>query len=238
MKKYFIIIVLILTIICCFGGCKMKGFDSKKEAEKFIIKEMEKKYKENFEIKEVKEYKEEKIGIKWILAEMTSEKSKERKAIVYARNTGEIEDNYHINFFRDDIEKLVEPLCEGRTEIKEYTIEIAGHPSTDVWNENDSLEKYLDKEPYKVNIVAEICKGPTDDEYAKYIYKWLSDLYASKLNIQLTVNEEGGVMIFSENLKDSTLSDFTQEVLVEKIYNWRGTSETIKNYEKWKEENQ
>lgn len=45
-------------------------------------------------------------------------------------------------------------------------------------------------------------------------------------------------MIFSENLKDSTLSDFTQEVLVEKIYNWRGTSETIKNYEKWKEENQ
>lgn len=58
------------------------------------------------------------------------------------------------------------------------------------------------------------------------------------MNIQLTVNEEGGVMIFSENLKDSTLSDFTQEVLVEKIYNWRGTSETIKNYEKWKEENQ
>ena len=61
-KTIFLIIVLILSVIT-LGGCKMKVFNNQKEAEEFILQNLEDKYGENFDITKVKKYKEEKIGI-------------------------------------------------------------------------------------------------------------------------------------------------------------------------------
>lgn len=52
-KTIFLIIVLILSVIT-LGGCKMKGFNNQKEAEEFILQNLEDKYGENFDITKVK----------------------------------------------------------------------------------------------------------------------------------------------------------------------------------------
>ena len=85
-KTIFLIIVLILSVIT-LGGCKMKGFNNQKEAEEFILQNLEDKYGENFDITKVKKYKEEKIGINWIQAEAKAE-NQDDIFQVYARNTG------------------------------------------------------------------------------------------------------------------------------------------------------
>lgn len=239
MKKICIEIVLFTIIICLLEGCKMKGFDSKKDAEKYVIQAMEEKYNEKFEITKVINYQEEKIGIKWITAEVESKQDNEKRATVYARNTGRTEDNYHIYYFKSQIEDLINPLCEERSGIKDYTVEIEGKTTDSIWNETNTLEEYLNKGEYKVDIIAYVDAGKTDDENAEIIYGWLKDLYESGYNIQFTVNEADDIVIFSENLQDNRLSleDFTHQTIAEKIAEWRGTSETIKNYEKWKQEN-
>lgn len=238
MKKIYIEIILFTIIICLLGGCRMKGFESKKDAEKYVIQTMEEKYNEKFEITNVINYKEEKIGIKWITAKVESKQDNEKKATVYARNTGLVEDNYHIYYFKSQIEDLVDPLCEARSGIKNYEVIVEGNTTNSNWNEKNTLEEYLDKGEYKVDIIGYVDEGKTDDEYADIIYNWLVDLYDSGYNIQLTLNEADDVVIFSENIKDNRLSleDFTHQTIVEKMNEWRGTSETIKNYEKWKKE--
>lgn len=233
-------IILLVIIICMLGGCKRKGFDSEESAERFIIRSMEKKYNEKFEISKVINYQEEQIGIKWITAEVQSKQHHEKSAIVYARNTGLMEDNYHIHYFKAQIEELITQLCEGRSGIKSYVIEIEGDTTDSVWSEKNTLEEYLDRGEYKADIIACVDESKTDEEYADIIHSWLADLYDSGYNIQLTLNEADDIVIFSENLKNNNLSieDFTRQTIIEKIAEWRGTSETMKNYEKWKKENQ
>lgn len=109
-------IVLILLVIT-LGGCKMKGFNNQKEAERFILQNLEDKYGKNFEITKVKKYKEEKIGINWIQAE-AKEENKDEIFQVYARNTGLFKDSYHIIFFKEKLYNMIEPLCQEKNILK------------------------------------------------------------------------------------------------------------------------
>ena len=111
-KTIFLIIVLILSVIT-LGGCKMKGFNNQKEAEEFILQNLEDKYGENFDITKVKKYKEEKIGINWIQAEAKAE-NQDDIFQVYARNTGLFKDSYHITFFKEKLYNMIEPLCQEK----------------------------------------------------------------------------------------------------------------------------
>ena len=142
-KTIFLIIVLILSVIT-LGGCKMKGFNNQKEAEEFILQNLEDKYGENFDITKVKKYKEEKIGINWIQAEAKAE-NQDDIFQVYARNTGLFKDSYHITFFKEKLYNMIEPLCQEKKYIKKYEIDISGNLSETKWTGKEDIDEYIKK---------------------------------------------------------------------------------------------
>ena len=143
-KTIFLIIVLILSVIT-LGGCKMKGFNNQKEAEEFILQNLEDKYGENFDITKVKKYKEEKIGINWIQAEAKAE-NQDDIFQVYARNTGLFKDSYHITFFKEKLYNMIEPLCQEKKYIKKYEIDISGNLSETKWTGKEDIDEYIKKD--------------------------------------------------------------------------------------------
>jgi hypothetical protein len=72
------------------NGCKGYScdFHSSEEAQKYVLAKLKDKYREKFVITEVMTYKEEKIGLNWMIAEVSSEEDSSKTARVYARNTG------------------------------------------------------------------------------------------------------------------------------------------------------
>ena len=54
----------------------------------------------------MKKYKEEKIGLNWIMAEVSSKENSSQTATVYTRNTGLFEDSYHVYYYFDEIKAV------------------------------------------------------------------------------------------------------------------------------------
>ena len=101
----------------CLGllnGCNgySHDFNSSEEAQKYILSKLKDKYNEEFIITEVKKYKEEKIGLNWIIAEVSSKENSSQTATVYTRNTGLFEDSYHVYYYSDKIKEIATPLFQ------------------------------------------------------------------------------------------------------------------------------
>ena len=117
--RYKKIVLSIIASVLCLGllngcSCYSHDFNSSEEAQKYILSKLKGKYNEEFIITEVKEYKEEKIGLNWIRANVSSKENSSQIATVYARNTGFFEDSYHVYYYSDEIKELATPLFQDK----------------------------------------------------------------------------------------------------------------------------
>ncbi len=143
--RYKKIVLSIIASVLCLGllngcSCYSHDFNSSEEAQKYILSKLKGKYNEEFIITEVKEYKEEKIGLNWIRANVSSKENSSQIATVYARNTGLFEDSYHVYYYSDEIEELATPLFQDKPFIRGYQLEVQGHTTTTEWNGKESVE--------------------------------------------------------------------------------------------------
>ncbi len=111
-KKFLLGVIASVLCLGLFNGCSSYShdFNSSEEAQKYILSKLKDKYNEEFIITEVKKYKEEKIGLNWIMAEVSSKENSSQTATVYTRNTGLFEDSYHVYYYFDEIKELATPL--------------------------------------------------------------------------------------------------------------------------------
>lgn len=230
--------IMLCAILVNGCGRLSSGFSSGEEAKEYVLNRLEKKYKQAFIFTEEPEYKEEKAGLRWIKGGIAPESEPSETAYVYARDTGFFEDDYHVYYFKDGLEKLAKPLCKDKDYIEECAIEVRGKSTDTLWTGKETLEEYLRQGEYEIYVNPRFPEGKTDDEYADEILTLLNELYESGLNITLTVSLKGDVTIFFADLDQygRTENEYTHEGLVTEIREMRGTSETIKNYEEWKKE--
>ena len=78
--RYKKILLGIIASVLCLGllnGCSgySHDFNSSEEAQKYVLAKLKDKYNEEFIITEVKKYKEEKIGLNWIMAEVSNKEN-------------------------------------------------------------------------------------------------------------------------------------------------------------------
>jgi len=104
--RYKNFLLSVIASVLCLGllnGCSGYSYDfnSSDEAQKYVLAKLKDKYNEEFIITEVKKYKEEKIGLNWIMVEVSSKENSSQTATVYARNTGLFEDNAIIFLFQN-----------------------------------------------------------------------------------------------------------------------------------------
>ena len=76
-KKFLLGVIASVLCLGLLNGCNgySHDFNSSEEAQKYILSKLKDKYNEEFIITEVKKYKEEKIGLNWIMAEVSSKEN-------------------------------------------------------------------------------------------------------------------------------------------------------------------
>lgn len=150
-KKFLLGVIAGVLCLGILNGCSgySHDFNSSEEAQKYVLAKLKDKYNEEFIITEVKKYKEEKIGLNWIIAEVSSKENSSQTATVYTRNTGLFKDSYHVYYYSDEIKELATPLFQDKPFIRGYQIEVQGHTTTTEWNGKESVEEYLKKENMK-----------------------------------------------------------------------------------------
>ena len=233
------IILISLIIIFITGGCARLGFDNQEEAEKYVLQRLNDKYGEEFRINSIINYKKEKIGLKWIQAEVKTDGQKDIYQIS-ARNTGRFRDSYHISFFKDKLYKKVEPLCQNKDYIQKYKIEIWGHLSQSEWTGKESLEEYIKKEEYTIELEIDLPEGQAEEQYVEEIADWLTELSKTDYNIRARAKEgKDGLIIFDEELGgiNKEKCERLKENLKENIQHTKGSSIRDRKYEEWKKNN-
>lgn len=115
-KKFLLGVIASVLCLGLLNGCSSYShdFNSSEEAQKYILSKLKDKYNEEFIITEVKKYKEEKIGLNWIMAEVSSKENSSQTATIYTRNTGLFEDSYHVYYYSDEIKELATPLFQDK----------------------------------------------------------------------------------------------------------------------------
>ena len=159
---------------------------------------------------------------------------------ISARNTGRFRDSYHISFFKDKLYERVEPLCQNKDYIWEYEIEIWGHLSESEWTGKESLEEYIKKEEYTVELEIDLPAGQTDEQYVEEISDWLTELSKTDYNIRARAKEgENGLIIFDEELGGTNKErcERIKENLEDNIQDTREGSIFDQEYEEWKKNN-
>jgi len=232
MKKIKIIIVLSLLAVS-LGGCSMETFKTQSGGEKYALAQMEKRYGKEFVFVGESYYKEEIIGLNWVSGDVAPKDAPGEVAEIYATNAGEFGDTYHIYYFQQEIEALLEPFFREKDYIQKYEIIIEGKQTTKKWTGEESLKEYLEAEEYVADLTIYLETGKTDDEYADYIYNWLKDLYSEDYNIMARVGEGtigDCIMIFEQDLHqhDLTIEYFTHDRLVDNIEHGRMAAEAVK----------
>ena len=108
-KKFLLGVIAGVLCLGILNGCSgySHDFNSSEEAQKYVLAKLKDKYNEEFIITEVKKYKEEKIGLNWIIAEVSSKENSSQTATVYTRNTGLFKDSYHVYYYSDEIKELI-----------------------------------------------------------------------------------------------------------------------------------
>ena len=231
----------IVTGILCLGllnGCKGYScdFHSSEEAQKYVLAKLKDKYKEKFIISEVMEYKEEKIGLNWIAVKVSNKENPSQIVTVYARNTGMFEDNYHVYYYCDEIEKLVKPFCEEKNYIQKYETEIEGHPTSTAWIGKENIEEYLDKAEYTAILKIYLQEGKTDRQYAEEIFDFMKGIMESNLHFKLLVYTKDENPIFQSSPEQHRQSDV--EFILEEMDSIRSLPDTMEQYDEWKKQKQ
>ena len=77
--RYKKIVLSIIASVLCLGllsGCGgySHDFNSSEEAQKYVLAKLKDKYGRGFTVTEVSNYKEEKIGLNWVLVEVSRER--------------------------------------------------------------------------------------------------------------------------------------------------------------------
>lgn len=238
--RYKKLILGMITSVFCLGflnGCSTYscGFNSSKEAQNYVLSKLEDKYKEKFVITEVKNYKEEKIGINWIMAKVSSKADSSKAAIVYARNTGYFKDDYHANYFSGQLKSLANPLFQDKTFIKDCQLEVKGYTTATEWTGKENVEEYLEKKEYEIEADIYLNEGKTDEKYAQEIADIMPDILKSNLNFNISVYVNDNLIFYSlpEEERQPDV-DF----ILEEMADIKSRQETLKHYDEWKKQNQ
>ena len=239
--RYKKIVLSIIASALCLGllnGCSGYSYDfnSSDEAQKYVLTKLKDRYNEKFIITEVKKYKEEKIGLNWIMAEVSSKENSSQTATVYARNTGLFEDNYHIYYYSDKIKELATPLFQDMPFIRDYQLEVQGHTTTTEWNGKESVEEYLKKREYEIETSIYLNEGKTDKEYAEELSYIMQEIVESDLVFNISVYTNDDNLIFYSLPEQHSQLDV--DVILEKMDDVKRQQKTQKDYKKWKKQNQ
>lgn len=231
----------VITSVLCLGllnGCSgySHDFNSSEEAQKYILSKLKDKYSEEFIITEVKKYKEEKIGLNWIIAEVSGKENSSQTATVYTRNTGLFEDSYHVYYYSDKIKELATSLFQDKPFIRNYQLEVQGHTTTTEWNGKESVEEYLKKREYEIETSIYLNEGKTDAEYAEEISDLMQKIMQSDLNIHFLVYANGENPIFYSLPEEHRQSDV--DFILEEMYNIKSLQESMEHADEWKKQNQ
>lgn len=233
-KKFLLGVIASVLCLGLLNGCSSYShdFNSSEEAQKYISSKLKGKYNEEFIITEVKEYKEEKIGLNWIMAEVSSKENSSQTATIYTRNTGLFEDSYHVYFYSDAIKKLAEPLCKDKNYIQKYDVKIEGRPTSTEWTGKESIEEYIEKAEYAVVLKIYLQDGTAEREYAEEISDLIKGIMQSDLNIHILVYANGENPIFSSLPEEDRQSGV--DFILEEMYNIKSLQESIEHADKWK----
>lgn len=239
--RYTKLILGVLTGVFFLGvlnGCKGYScdFHSSEEAQNYVLAKLKDKYREKFVITEVMTYKEEKIGLNWMIAEVSSKEDSSKTARVYARNTGYFKDDYHVYYYLEEIKKLVEPLCKEKDYIQKYETEIEGHPTSTAWTGEENIEEYLDKAEYTAILQIYLQEGKTDRQYAEEIFDFMKGIMESNLHFKLLVYTKDENPIFQSSPEQHRQSDV--EFILEEMDSIRSLQETMEHYDEWKKQKQ
>ncbi|MFR2738459.1 MAG: hypothetical protein ACLTA2_07035 [[Clostridium] innocuum] len=211
-------------------------FNSSEEAQKYVLAKLEDKYNEEFTITEVKKYKKEKMGLNWIMAEVSSKENSSQTATIYARNTGLFEDSYHVYYYSDEIKELANPLFQDKSFIRDYQLEVQGHTTTTEWNGKENLEEYLKKREYEIETNIYLNEEKTDEEYAEEIFYIMQEIVESDLVFNISVYTNDDDLIFYSLPEQHGQPDV--EVILEKMADVKRQQKTQKDYKEWKKQNQ
>ena len=233
-KKFLLGVIASVLCLGLLNGCSSYShdFNSSEEAQKYILSKLKDKYNEEFIITEVKKYKEEKIGLNWIMAEVSSKENSSQTATVYARNTGLFEDSYHVYFYSDAIKKLAGPLCKDKNYIQKYDVKIEGRPTSTEWTGKESIEEYIEKAEYAVVLKIYLQDGTAEREYAEEISDLIKGIMQSDLNIHILVYANGENPIFSSLPEEDRQSGV--DFILEEMYNIKSLQESIEHADEWK----
>lgn len=237
-KKFLLGVIASVLCLGLLNGCSSYShdFNSSEEAQKYILSKLKDKYNEEFIITEVKKYKEEKIGLNWIMAEVSSKENSSQTATIYTRNTGLFEDSYHVYFYSDEIKKLAEPLCKDKNYIQKYDIEIEGRPTSTEWTGKESIEEYIEKAEYTVVLKIHLQDGKAESEYAEEISDLMQKIMQSDLNIHFLVYGNSENPIFYSLPEEHRQSDV--DFILEEMYNIKSLQESMEHADEWKKQNQ
>lgn len=237
-KKFLLGVIASVLCLGLLNGCSSYShdFNSSEEAQKYILSKLKDKYNEEFIITEVKKYKEEKIGLNWIMAEVSSKENSSQTATVYTRNTGLFKDSYHVYYYSDEIKELATPLFQDKPFIRGYQIEVQGHTTTTEWNGKESVEEYLKKREYEIETSIYLNEGKTDKEYAEELSYIMQEIVESDLVFNISVYTSDDNLIFYSLPEQHSQPDV--EVILEKMADVKRQQKTQKDYKEWKKQNQ
>ena len=237
-KKFLLGVIASVLCLGLLNGCSSYShdFNSSEEAQKYILSKLKDKYNEEFIITEVKKYKDEKIGLNWIMAEVSSKENSSQTATIYTRNTGLFEDSYHVYYYSDEIKELATPLFQDKPFIRGYQIEVQGHTTTTEWNGKESVEEYLKKREYEIETSIYLNEGKTDEEYAEEISYIMQEIVESDLVFNISVYTSDDNLIFYSLPEQHSQPDV--EVILEKMADVKRQQKTQKDYKEWKKQNQ
>ena len=237
-KKFLLGVIAGVLCLGILNGCSgySHDFNSSEEAQKYVLAKLKDKYNEEFIITEVKKYKEEKIGLNWIIAEVSSKENSSQTATVYTRNTGLFKDSYHVYYYSDEIKELATPLFQDKPFIRGYQIEVQGHTTTTEWNGKESVEEYLKKREYEIETSIYLNEGKTDEEYAEEISYIMQEIVESDLVFNISVYTNDDNIIFYSLPEQHSQPDV--EVILEKMADVKRQQKTQKDYKEWKKQNQ
>lgn len=172
----------------------------------------------------------------WITAKVSDKENPSRTATVYARNTGLFKDNYHVYYYSDEIEKLVEPLCKDKNYIQKYDTEIEGHPTSTEWTGKENIEEYLYKAEYTAILKIHLQNRKTEREYAEEISDLMQEIMESDLNFNFLVYANDEKLIFQSLPNQHRQSDV--EFILEEMNSVKSLQEALEHYDEWNKQNQ
>lgn len=172
----------------------------------------------------------------WITAKVSDKENPSRTATVYARNTGLFKDNYHVYYYSDEIEKLVESLCKDKNYIQKYDTEIEGHPTSTEWTGKENIEEYLYKAEYTAILKIHLQNRKTEREYAEEISDLMQEIIESDLNFNFLVYANDEKLIFQSLPNQHRQSDV--EFILEEMNSVKSLQEALEHYDEWNKQNQ